>query len=54
MTNLFSVSLDFPFLGISYKLNHTAGGLLGIPAVTWHTVLDFQQCSIINKIPHSF
>lgn len=41
-TNVFSFSMDFPFLNISYKWNHTAGGLLYLS----NYVLNVYPCSI--------
>ena len=43
-TNLLSVSMDLPILEISYKWNHTTGGLLCLASFTKNDVFKVHLC----------
>lgn len=44
-----SVSIDLPFLDISYKCNHTACGPLCLSSFTWHHFIKVRLCGILYQ-----
>lgn len=46
-TNLFSVSVDLPILGSSYKWNHTTCGFCGL----FHLAQGFQGLYMLQQVP---